>query len=420
MLALLRHRAYRHLLAAQVIALLGTGLATVALSLLAYDLAGARAGSVLGTALAIKMVAFVALAPVVGACAHRLPRRVLLIGADLLRAAVALALPFVTQVWQVYLLIFVLQAASASFTPAFQSVIPELLPEEREYTRALSLASLAYDLESLVSPALAGALLTVIGYHQLFFGTTLGFLASATLVASVALPDPARAVPPGGVLARATHGTRLFWRVSRLRALLALNLVVACGGAVVFVNTVVYVRDQLHRGAADVPLALGAYGAGSMTAALLLPRALERVPERAVLLGGGFAITALFLPLAAVTCAPPAAWKWPALLATWAALGAACAVVNAPAGRLIRGATAPEHRADAFAAQFSLSHSCWLLTYPVAGWLGATAGLPVALAALGAPALLAAVTAARTWRVDSRRGMEHPVEVPAPTRSAVR
>ena len=40
---------------AQVIALIGTGLATVALGLLAYELAGDRAGAVLGTALAIKM-----------------------------------------------------------------------------------------------------------------------------------------------------------------------------------------------------------------------------------------------------------------------------------------------------------------------------------------------------------------------------
>ena len=60
MLSVLRDRTYRHLFAAQVIALVGTGLATVALGLLAYDIAGADAGSVLGTALAIKMVAYVA------------------------------------------------------------------------------------------------------------------------------------------------------------------------------------------------------------------------------------------------------------------------------------------------------------------------------------------------------------------------
>ena len=55
MLSVLNNRTYRHLFTAQVIALVGTGLTTVALGLLAYELAGADAGAVLGTALAIKM-----------------------------------------------------------------------------------------------------------------------------------------------------------------------------------------------------------------------------------------------------------------------------------------------------------------------------------------------------------------------------
>ena len=74
----LRHPTYRRLFLAQVIALLGTGLTTVALALLAYDLAGGKAGAVLGTALAIKMVAYVGVAPLLGAVAYRLPRRRLL------------------------------------------------------------------------------------------------------------------------------------------------------------------------------------------------------------------------------------------------------------------------------------------------------------------------------------------------------
>ncbi len=64
MLNILSNRTYRHLFMAQVIALIGTGLATVALGLLAYDLAGDRAGAVLGTALAIKMSAYILVAPV--------------------------------------------------------------------------------------------------------------------------------------------------------------------------------------------------------------------------------------------------------------------------------------------------------------------------------------------------------------------
>ena len=126
MLAVFSNRTYRHLFTAQVIALAGTGLLTVALGLLAFDLAGEQAGAVLGTALALKMIAYVTVAPVVGGFADRLPRRAFLVAMDLVRAGIALLLPFVDQVWQVYVLIFVLQSASAAFTPTFQATIPDV------------------------------------------------------------------------------------------------------------------------------------------------------------------------------------------------------------------------------------------------------------------------------------------------------
>lgn len=59
MIDVLKNRTFRHLFSAQVVALVGTGLTTVALALLAYDLAGAEAGAVLGTALAIKMGVYI-------------------------------------------------------------------------------------------------------------------------------------------------------------------------------------------------------------------------------------------------------------------------------------------------------------------------------------------------------------------------
>src|SRR5690348_10256825 len=116
-LEVLRHDRFRRLFTAQVVALVGTGLLTVALGLAAYDLAGTDAGAVLGTALAIKMVAYVFVAPVISALTDRVPRRVLLVSADVVRLVIALLLPLVTHVWQIYVLIFVLQAASATFTP---------------------------------------------------------------------------------------------------------------------------------------------------------------------------------------------------------------------------------------------------------------------------------------------------------------
>ena len=112
----------------------------MALGLLAFDLAGPSAGAVLGTALAIKMVAYIVLSPLAAGLVGVVERRALLIAADLIRVAIAALLPFVSEIWQIYVLIFLLQSASAVFTPVFQATIPDILPDERDYTRALSLS----------------------------------------------------------------------------------------------------------------------------------------------------------------------------------------------------------------------------------------------------------------------------------------
>lgn len=302
MLSVLRNVTYRRLFAAQAVALIGTGLLTVALGLLAYDLAGSNAGAVLGTALTIKMLAYVGLAPVINALVARWPKKTVLIGADLIRAAMALSLPFITDVWQIYVVIFLLQSASATFTPAFQSLIPTIVTRERDYTRALSLSRLAYDLEALVSPAVAALLLTVLSYNNLFLGTVGGFLFSALMVAITVLPKvPDASGPQAPLWHRTTLGARIFWRNRRLRSLLALNLVVAAPTALVLVNTVVYVRDVLHRPDTDLALALACFGVGSMLVALSAPRVLDRFGDRAVMLTGAAVIPVVLAGAATLT-----------------------------------------------------------------------------------------------------------------------
>lgn len=265
MLSTLANPTFRHLFAAQFVAMVGTGLASVALGLLAWQLAGDDAGAVLGTALAIKMVAYVTLAPVAAAIAERLPRRAFLVALDLVRAGVIAFLPFVTEVWQVYLLIFLLQAASAGFTPAFQAVIPDVLKDEHAYTNALSLLRLAEDLEQLASPMLAAALLTVVSFPVLFAGTVAGFVASALLVVTAALPGRARA-EPGHFRADVTRGLRIYTRTPRLRGLMVMEAAVAAAGAMVYVNTVVLVQARLGLGEEAVALAFAGFGGGSMAA----------------------------------------------------------------------------------------------------------------------------------------------------------
>lgn len=399
MLNTLKNPTFRHLFAAQIVALVGTGLATVALGLLAWQLAGDNAGAVLGTALAIKMVAYVTLAPLASAIAERLPRRAFLVALDLIRAGVIACLPFVDQVWQVYVLIFFLQAASAGFTPAFQAVIPDVLKDEEDYTNALSLLRLAEDLEQLASPMIAALLLTVVGFPVLFAGTVVGFVASALLVMTARLPDRARA-EDSHFWADVTKGVRIYTATPRLRGLMVMEAAVAAAGAMVYVNTVVLVQARLGLSEEAVALAFAGFGAGSIVAAFLLPRILDRLDDRPVMIGGAA------LMVAGVALVPLVA-SLAALIALWALIGFGFSLTQTPIGRIINRSAREADRGAVFAAQFALSHACWLVTYPLAGWIGAGAGLSVAalvLAAIGAAGLIAVL---RIWPAKDDTELTH-------------
>lgn len=192
MLRALRDRTYRRLYLAQIVALLGTGLATVALGLLAYDISPARRPARCSGRHWRSRWSRTSSWPLrrrwwprlpVGGPGRRGPTAALLVD--------AVSLPFVGEVRQIFALIFVLQAASTLHLHTHvQSLIPDVLPDE-ENTAALSLSRLAYDLESVISPMLAAALLLVVSSQTLFFGTAVGFAASAALVVSGPGPAPA-------------------------------------------------------------------------------------------------------------------------------------------------------------------------------------------------------------------------------------
>jgi len=400
MFSLLGNITYRRLFAAQVIALIGTGLSTVALALLAHDLAGGGAGAVLGTALALKMVAYVGVAPVAGAFADRLPRKHLLIALDIVRAAAVACLPFITEVWQVYVLIVVINASSAGFTPCFQATIPDVLPDERQYTRALSLSRLAYDLENLLSPALAALALVFVAYDVLFSANATAFVVSALLISTLSLPSPRAQERERGLWKNLSFGVRAYLHTPRLRGLLALCLAVSAAGAMVIVNTVVVVRERLGGSESDTALAFAAAGAGSMVVALLLPRALDRVPDRPFMLLGG---VVMGVGLLGGLIGP----ALPGLMVLWFLIGAGSSLVQTPAGRLLRRSAREGDRPALYAAQFSLSHACWLICYPLAGWTGSVFGLDVALLLLAVVAGAGTAAAVALWPADDAQVLMH-------------
>lgn len=82
-------------------------------------------------------------------------------------------------------------------------------------------------------------------------------------------------------------------------------------------------------------------------------------------------------------------------------MGAATSSVLTPSARLLRRNSNEQTRPAVFAAQFSLSHACFLITYPLAGLLGARIGLATTAAVLVAIGVIGAATTLAAWRAVS-------------------
>jgi len=152
----------------------------------------------------------------------------------------------------------------------------------------------------------------------------------------------------------------------------------------------------------DVAIALACFGGGSMAAALLLPRLLDRLEDRPVMLSAAAVLGMALLGFAGVMFLSPAKAStsnliWPALLAIWTIMGVGYSAVMTPSGRLLRRSAHAADRPAVFAAQFALSHACWVLTYPLAGWLGSSAGIVPTLLVLAALTFAGTLIALSLW-----------------------
>lgn len=390
---------YYRLFVAYILALLATGVATVALALLAYDLAGEDSGTVLGTALSLKMLAYIVAAPFVSVLIQHVPRRRMLIALDVLRAGSLLLLPFVTQTWQVLALVFVFALASAIFTLVYQSVVPYLLANQKDYTKSLARSRIASELESSISPLLAAGLLLTVSSTGVFVTAAVAFLLSAWLISRMRIPKPT-GLRTDRVMTAFLRGPRLFLATPGLRGLIALDVAVGCASAMVMVNTVVIVQGMFDMDRRASAIAFAVFGLGSICGAILITPALRVLSDRVVMLAGAALLSVGML-------AGTVAWSVPGLLSLWFVIGFGCALALTPATYLIRRIARPGDLQNLFAAQLALSSACLMVAYSAAGWLGATAGLRPTFAILGVIACAASVIAGMLWPAG-----QGPIEAP--------
>jgi MFS transporter, NRE family, putaive nickel resistance protein len=373
----LRSPQFLRLYLSQAVSLLGDALTWVGLALLAFDLAGEQSAQILSTALTLRVMIFVVVAPWAGILADQLPRRWILGGAHVARMGLVALLPWVSQIWQLYGLMAGLNLFNALFTPTFKATIPVVTAPE-DYPQAIALTSATGQLLGIIGPGIAGGLAAGLGLAQVFWLDAISFFVAAICIFSLSIPR-AEDSPTPQVLGNTTLwqnltlGTTQLFAHPPLRYALGMQLVAAIIGAQILVNSVGYVQGYLQQTQVQYGWVMGAFGAGAMLAAVMLGQWRPQQATYLRLIGGGaLLLTLALLPAQFVGLYP--------LLGLWLLAGVGESLVNVPTQTLLADLIAPELQGRVYGAHFAWSHLWWVLAYPLAGWLGQvslTPGSPI-------------------------------------------
>jgi MFS family permease len=270
LLAPLRHRDFRVLWAGMAVSLLGDGIFLVAIAWESYVLWNAPAAlSIVGIGMTVPTVVFLLLG---GVLSDRHDRRRLMLCADALRAtavACIAVLVFVEALrfWELVALVAVYGAGTAFFTPAFEAIVPDLLPAD-DLAAANSLDQFVRPIALRLAGPLLGGWLVAAGGGLAFAVDAVSFAASGLAVLAMRsrpLQTTAPASHIGAMREGLTFIRRRVWLWGTLAAAAAAYLVFL-GPSEVLLPYVV--KNELHASAATLGFVFAAGGLGAVAAAI--------------------------------------------------------------------------------------------------------------------------------------------------------
>lgn len=282
------------------VSLVGDGITVVALAWQVYEISNDPAAlSLVGVAWTLPMVCLLLFG---GVLADRFPRRRLLLAADLIRCAAlgaigVLSLAGAIELWHVVALAIPYGAGQALFAPAWEAVIPELVPRPL-LVQANSLQSLTDPLSyRFAGPAIGGLLVAGVGPGAAFVIDAGTFAFSAACVWLMRVRPPPAGGPPQAVGREIAEGLRYV----RSRPWIWATLGAAAAGLLLFygpfeVLLPCLVRNEYGDGAGGYGAILAASGIGAIAVALVLgQRGLPRRHVLAMFCGWGLSFASLAL-----------------------------------------------------------------------------------------------------------------------------
>jgi MFS family permease len=297
----LRHRNFALLWTAALVSNVGTWMETVAVG----DMVASRTGEAGWTALvtAAGFLPMGLMGPIGGAIADRVDRRRFFFVTTLLQVVCAAALTLLSAAGAaspgaVALVVFVAGSAAGIGFPAYQAMLPDLVPTD-DLLGAVSLGQAQWNLGRVVGPALAGIAISLGSYTAAFTINTVSFAAMLGALAALRLaPLPEddgtddRDAEDGGasVWSRIRTGARVAAREPGVRAATVFISAIALTASPFIALIPAMARVRHDGGPALTSVFVTAQGVGAVAGALLAPVLAERIGRRRVLLGGMFAL----------------------------------------------------------------------------------------------------------------------------------
>ena len=217
------YKDYLRLWVSGLLANVGATAFPIALAVTILDTGGDATS--LGLILAARVLSGVLLAPVGGVWADRLPRKYVMIGADVFRAFLALILVFVAApsipLFVIAILVFIMGAGDAFGAPAAAAIMPTILPTEKLPAGNVA-RGIVVKLASIVGPGIGGLSVIAIGGRLTFAVTTIFFAVGAYLLFPLVEPKYVKNVDAPKFLVDLKEGLKTVWSMPWVAAVIAM------------------------------------------------------------------------------------------------------------------------------------------------------------------------------------------------------
>ncbi|MFV8327772.1 MFS transporter [Flavobacterium sp. ZS1P14] len=362
----LENKTFAKLYTAQTISLLGDAFSWVGLALLAYQIDAANSPIILATALTLRVTAFILFSPFAGVLADKVQRKKILYVTHFIRMALVCYFPFITSAWQIYVLVFLLNVFNAFFTPTYRAIIPQII-ENKYFREAIGLSTATFQLLGILGPALAGVVAVWFGVRQIFFLDAISFVIAGILILSISGTDLQKGVRDKAKKSNSTwndviKGIRLLFGNKILQFALSIEFVSAIAGAMILVNTISHIKNDLLLDDKYYGWAMATFGIGAAISAFILG-SLDKSKTRSTSLISGALLLGISICLVNYS-------GYPTLLVLWLFAGLGQSLAEMPSETLIAETISSENQGKVYGSHFAFSHLWWAIAYPIAGFLG--------------------------------------------------